>query len=494
MWRRTGGSLSGWIVFGGSLVFYVSTLAPGIELWDTGEMQTDANALFIAHPTGFPLFILGGWLFSHLLPLGDPAWRISLFAACAVACAAAMLAVFVYDLTRSVAVGVMSGFAFATVTAIWSWAVRADTHDLALACTAVALARAAHAGSARSGAALPGACLAWGAALATHPVALFAFPAIVVLAWPALVPLGYSRLRTLALCALAPLVLYGYIPLRSAIIERTHGDPSVALGLRGSALVDDGAPATFAAFRTYITATRFEPSHAFADLAHRTGVAQAFNFGHTLAYEQFGVLSLALALVGFGALVYRNPRVALALGALSLGGIAFAANYRVESAPQRYAFSAFWALSVFVGYGAWWLAESVVQRERWIAPAAVILLAIAFVPALGHSLASVRADTAHLDGRDAAFEVASVTPDGSVIVSTWTYATPLAYAKYVAHTLGSRLIVSGWPSDYESRYPAWRRRFKHVYFLTDQNVPSFTKYRRRYVAPRHAFVLSEYGV
>jgi len=494
MWRRTGGSLSGWIVFAGSLVFYVSTLAPGVELWDTGEMQTDANALFIAHPTGFPLFILGGWLFAHLLPFGDPAWRISLFAACAMASAAAMLAVFVYDLTRSLACGIAAGLGFATLTAIWSWAVRADMHDVALACTAVALVCAARAGAARSPQPLAYACVAWGAALATHPVALFALPSLFVLAWPALVPLGYARLRTLALCALAPLALYAYVPLRSAIIERTHADPNVTLGVRGTALVDDGAPASLAAFGRYIAATRFEPSHAFADLSSRSGIAVAFNFGHALAYEQFGVLALALALVGFGALVYRNPRVALALGMLSLGGIAFAANYRVESAPQRNAFSAFWALAVLAGYGAWWLAESVVQRERWVALAAVGLLALAFAPALGHSLAIVRDTTAHFDGRDTAFEVANVTPDGSVIVSTWTYATPLAYAKYVTHTFGSRFIVSGWPGDYERSYPSWRKRFGHVYFLTSQNVPIDARYERRYVAPRHAFVLSEYGL
>ena len=494
MWRRTDGSLSGWIVFGGTLVFYICTLAPGIELWDTGEMQTDANALFVAHPTGFPLFILGGWVFAHLLPFGDPAWRVSLFAACAVACAAAMLTVFVYDLTRNVLVSRAAGFAFAPIAAIWTWAVRADMHDLALACTAIALVFAARAGASKSAEPLVFACVAWGAALATHPVALFAFPSLVILAWPALLKVGYARLTTLALWTIAPLLLYAYVPIRSVIIERTGLDANVALGLHGTALVDDGAPSTFVAFAHYIVATRFSPGYAFADLAQGSGLAHAFNFAHTLAYDQYGVLSLAFALVGFGALAYRRPRVAIALGVLSLGGIAFAANYRVESAPERYAFSAFWAVSVFVAYGAWWLAQSIVQNPRIVALAATALLVVSLLPTAGRAFVLVRDRGTRLDARDTASEVVRVTEDGSVIVSTWTFATALGYAKYVTNTLGSRFVVSGWPADYARYYPTWRKRYKHVYVLIDGSLHDLSFGKPLYTAPRHAFVLSEYGV
>jgi hypothetical protein len=494
MWRRTGGSLSGWIVFGGTLVFYASTLAPGIEIWDTGEMQTDAYALFVAHPTGFPLFILGGWVFAHLLPVGDPAWRISLFAACAVACAAAMLAIFVYDLTRNALVATTAGFVFAPVAAVWLWAVRADTHDFALACTSLALVFAARAGAAKSSEPLPLACVAFGAALATHPVALFAFVPLLILAWPALLKLGYDRLSTLALWIVAPLVLYAYVPLRSNAIERTGIDPSAILGLHGAALVDDGAPSTFVAFSRYIVATRFAPGYAFADLARRSGIAQALAFAHTLVYDQYGWLALAFALVGCGALLYRNPRVALALGVLSLGGIAFAANYRVESAPQRYAFSALWAISVFVAYGAWWLSESIVQRSRAVPVVAAILLFASLAPTFAHARELVRERNVHMDGRATASEVASVTHDGSVVIATWTYATPLAYARYVTGTFGSRFVVSGWPDEYARFYPAWRKRYKHVYVLLDGSVRGIAYGKTRYIAPRHAFVISEYGV
>jgi hypothetical protein len=50
-----------------------------IGFWDTGEMQTVPFMLGLAHPTGYPAEILFGWLFTHLVPIGDPAIRMNLF-------------------------------------------------------------------------------------------------------------------------------------------------------------------------------------------------------------------------------------------------------------------------------------------------------------------------------------------------------------------------------------------------------------------------------
>ena len=64
-----------------SLAAYVRTLAPSVLPADSGEFQLAAPLLGVAHPTGYPLFLLAGWLFSHLAPVGDPAFRISLLSA-----------------------------------------------------------------------------------------------------------------------------------------------------------------------------------------------------------------------------------------------------------------------------------------------------------------------------------------------------------------------------------------------------------------------------
>ena len=52
-----------------ALVVYIDTLCPTVNLIDSGELATDVYTLGIAHPTGYPIFTLIGYVFSHL-PLG----------------------------------------------------------------------------------------------------------------------------------------------------------------------------------------------------------------------------------------------------------------------------------------------------------------------------------------------------------------------------------------------------------------------------------------
>ena len=63
-----------------SLTLYIRTLAPGLLYGDSGEFQTLIYSLGMTHPTGYPVYLLIGRLFT-LLPFGDPAWRVNLFSA-----------------------------------------------------------------------------------------------------------------------------------------------------------------------------------------------------------------------------------------------------------------------------------------------------------------------------------------------------------------------------------------------------------------------------
>ncbi len=60
---------------------YLSTLAPTLLFADGGEFQFVPYLLGISHPTGYPLYLLSGWFWSHLLPWGDVAFRMNLFSA-----------------------------------------------------------------------------------------------------------------------------------------------------------------------------------------------------------------------------------------------------------------------------------------------------------------------------------------------------------------------------------------------------------------------------
>ena len=54
------------VVFLVSFVVYLLTLASGVGFIDSGELATVCATLGIAHPTGYPLFTLVGFLFSQL--------------------------------------------------------------------------------------------------------------------------------------------------------------------------------------------------------------------------------------------------------------------------------------------------------------------------------------------------------------------------------------------------------------------------------------------
>src|SRR5689334_25036702 len=70
--------------FVGAVVFvaYRTTLLQGVSAWDTGEAQTVPVLAGTMHPTGFPAYVILGWLASILLrPLGEPAFRMNLLSA-----------------------------------------------------------------------------------------------------------------------------------------------------------------------------------------------------------------------------------------------------------------------------------------------------------------------------------------------------------------------------------------------------------------------------
>jgi len=84
------------VVFLVALVPYWLTLSPTIS-WlnggiDSGELVTAMLVLGIPHPTGYPLYMLLGKLFTFL-PFGEPAWRVDLMSACFAALAVALIAV-----------------------------------------------------------------------------------------------------------------------------------------------------------------------------------------------------------------------------------------------------------------------------------------------------------------------------------------------------------------------------------------------------------------
>src|SRR4051812_132752 len=78
------------LVFLVSLFGYFWTLAPTVTLVDSGELIVAARFLGVAHPPGFPLYLMLAHLAS-VVPIGNVAERINFASAFFAALAAAML-------------------------------------------------------------------------------------------------------------------------------------------------------------------------------------------------------------------------------------------------------------------------------------------------------------------------------------------------------------------------------------------------------------------
>jgi hypothetical protein len=210
-----------------SFALYAVTLAPTVLAGDGGEFQFVPYLLGVAHPTGYPLYTILGWLWSHLLPVGDVAYRMNLFSAFWAALAVALL----YPLTRSLLrqvfpalsptirrlIGVVASITFAVTPTLWSQAVIAEVYGLHIFFVALIFYLLLAWGEVRQPRYLLLSALAFGLGLTHHSTTVLLAPAILVymvlIDWR--VFFDWRLLLKCLLLLLGPLVLYLYIPLRA---------------------------------------------------------------------------------------------------------------------------------------------------------------------------------------------------------------------------------------------------------------------------------------
>src|ERR1041385_4330148 len=84
-------------VFVLALLLYSWTLAPTVTLVDSGELILAAHSLGVAHPPGFPLYLMLAHLFS-IVPVGSVAVRVNFASAFFAALACAMLTLVVAEI------------------------------------------------------------------------------------------------------------------------------------------------------------------------------------------------------------------------------------------------------------------------------------------------------------------------------------------------------------------------------------------------------------
>lgn len=433
------------------LLLYGFTAHRFVGFWDVGEMDTVPYILGIAHPPGLPLYTLAGWAFSHAFPLGSVAFRMSLFSAICMSVAAWCVYAIVNELRRDPVSGVVAAWLFAAGAVAWTVATRADVHAFEIALYAIALLLLLRWYALPSPARIYALAVAFGLAVAAHPVGLLLLPAILSIVIAKLHEAdNRSLLVACAIAIVSATAWFLYLPLRSAYVTAAHLDPVAQMGLVGNAFWDYDHPVMLRNFIDLVFAHDLDLGsalHAYAGDGYFEAVA---TFVALAARE---LTPLGLITVGLGIVrgwYEREIRVA----ALCVAGAApslFALGFSAESDVSRYFLPSFVALCTIAGYG---LGALRIQLIR--APAqALLCCAAAFLVVTQPTISGQAGDRRALDQANA---VLQTTPDDAVVVASWTLAPALAYRAYVDRAAGHRTIVPAWFGETGYELESWSAR------------------------------------
>ncbi len=335
-----------------AMALYLATLLPSLGTLDTFEFQVVVPLLGVAHPTGYPLYILLGKLFTFL-PFGDVAWRVNVSSAVFAVGATTTL----YFLVRRLATSwrgvaglrwiplLTAALALAFSFTFWSQAIIAEVyalHNLLVALILWLLLPA-------PGDSLPyplTSAQRWqatffliGLSLTNHLTTALLIPAAgLALLWdrPQLRLVDWAKACGWGLLGLS---VYLFIPLRWPAVNQ-------------------GASMTPAAFVTYITGGQFHGALRLDGWRDPT----RWQIVGRLMRQPFGWAGLALATLGLLGLALRRRRALALTGATFLAFGLYGLLYHVPDISV-FLLPAHAILALWIGVGVALAAEFLSQRR-----------------------------------------------------------------------------------------------------------------------------------
>jgi hypothetical protein len=452
-----------------ALALSIWRLMPGLGFWDTGEFQTVLPVMGTAHPTGYPTYVLIGWFASVVLqPLGEPALRTNVLSAILVAVGSGVTVDLARRLSGSLALGIAAGLGIALTPIVWAIGTHADPHALHFALVAIILWLLVRWEEARRGkVAEDGARPGGGGRIATAPAPADRHASVradrLLLAAAVVVGLSVGN-HSLTLLLGPPIVLF-VVAVEPGILHRRR---FIAANIAAFAI-----PTVLIRFEMILRAGWFRAPFVYADPSTWSGfwyvtlgaqfhgwLTDPFSNGPkrigdlvAIAVDQFGPLTAVIA-IAFVVTAARRPRYAL-LSGLTLVLTCFFNSVYPDGAIDRYYIGPAliaWTWLAILGASVVDLltgrrradglrdadgARRIVRSPRQalrpvglVVAAAVLLAPSLFaLPARGGS--SEIDQTGNRAAQTWTDEVLdSVEPD-AVLVSWWSYSTPLWYATIV---------------------------------------------------------------
>jgi len=416
------------IVVSAFLALYAGTLLPDVLPADAGEFQLVARTAGVAHPPGYPLYTMLGWVFARA-PIGaTPAWRVNLFSAVTAAATLGLVFSTARKLTGSIVSGLVAVLTLGSATTFWATATQASIRPLTAFFMALCLYALTHHASwivsqpskdvphGPRDAYLVLFSLALSLGLTHHPS--LAFPGIVFVAYlmfidPTLLRCPRRWLKPAAALIPGFLVLV-YLPL--------SGPPELA---------------TLSGFLDHVLARGFRGDMFALSLLDRLVLLP------TLLRFQFNVAILLGVLGGALLLLVQDRKLAFLLIGSVVVHTVVTLTY---DAPQtvEYAMPAYVSLALLtaVPFGRISNPEPETQGSRstvcrrqpavtFASRLALVVLCAAGVLNLLTGLPSYRTLSDSRDTREYAETVLSKAPPHAVVLSNWHWFSPFRYLQHV---------------------------------------------------------------
>lgn len=434
-----------------SFLLYLITLAPSVTFIDSGELAAVAYTLGIAHPTGYPLFTLLGWVFARLPLAAEEIQRLNIMAA--FFCAAGVF-LFVH-LVRFVLVCTFgpdgkgfrfkkretfhtavltssggAGFLLAFSETYWSQAVAVEVyalHVFFLSAVLLAFVRAAFPEQPneepkesqdreRSWHLF---AFVLGLGFTNHMTTILLAPGLLYLYF---VTQGWgkdawARIAKMAVPFLIGFSVYLYLPVRAA----------------QSPLLNWGNPVTLERFLWHWTGKQYR---VWIFSSTETAGRQLKYFLDTLPFE-FAYIGLGLAIIGLVVMWVAHRRLAVGILLLFVGCVFYSINYDIHDIDS-YFLLAYVSLALLAGVGLlWWVRWAGERINVRVAGVAALLLCL--VPCAVHFRHTDESGNYLVeDYTNNMF--ASLQPNALVLSFQWDYWVSASY--YYQHVKGVRPDVA----------------------------------------------------
>jgi hypothetical protein len=197
-----------------TFVVYLLTMAPGVTGLDSAELATGAHTLGIVHPTGYPLYLLLGKLFT-LLPIRSVAYRVNLMSAVFAALTVWLVACIGTRLSGNRWASWLGAGALGFSHSFWGLAVVAEVYTLHVFMLALTLLMLLRWRETENDTWVMAGALVYGLSLTNHVSGVLFLPAIL---WFLFKQSGVKRMLRLSPMLIVLMVLglsvYLYLPLR----------------------------------------------------------------------------------------------------------------------------------------------------------------------------------------------------------------------------------------------------------------------------------------